>query len=33
MAQFINGVLFYSIREEAYNEATRERIDNIGSGE
>ncbi len=33
MAQFINGIVFYSVREEAYNEATRERIDNIGTGE
>ncbi|MDN3724097.1 hypothetical protein QRD02_06855 [Aequorivita sp. SDUM287046] len=33
MAQFVNGVLYYSLHEETYNEATRERIDNIGAGE
>lgn len=33
MMQFINGILYYSLHEETYNEATRERIDNIGSGE
>ena len=33
MAQFVNGILYYSLHEETYNEATRERIDNIGTGE
>ena len=33
MIQFVNGVLYYSLHEETYNEATRERIDNIGAGE
>lgn len=33
LAQFVNGILYYSLHEEAYNEATRERIDNIGTGE
>ncbi len=33
LAQFVNGILYYSLHEETYNEATRERIDNIGAGE
>ncbi len=33
MIQFVNGVLYYSLHEETYNEATRERIENIGAGE
>ncbi len=33
LAQFVNGILYYSLHEETYNEATRERIDNIGVGE
>lgn len=33
MAQFVNGILYYSLHEETFNEATRERIDNIGAGE
>ncbi|WP_026450168.1 hypothetical protein [Aequorivita capsosiphonis] len=33
LAQFVNGILYYSLHEETYNEATRERIDNIGTGE
>ena len=33
MLQFVNGILYYSLHEETYNEATRERIDNIGAGE
>lgn len=33
LSQFVNGILFYSLYEETYNEATRERIDNIGAGE
>lgn len=33
LAQFVNGILYYSLHEETYNEATRERIDKIGSGE
>ena len=33
MIQFVNGIIYYSLHEETYNEATRERIDNIGAGE
>ncbi|WP_310992059.1 hypothetical protein [Aequorivita marina] len=33
MAQFVNGILYFSLHEETYNEATRERIDNIGASE
>ncbi len=33
MAQFVNGILYFSLHEETYNESTRERIDNIGAGE
>ena len=33
LSQFVNGILFYSLHEETYNEAARERIDNIGLGE
>jgi len=33
LSQFVNGILYYSLYEETYNEATRERIDNIGAGE
>lgn len=33
LGQFVNGILYYSLHEETYNEATRERINNIGSGE
>jgi hypothetical protein len=33
MIQFVNGILYYSLHEETYNEATRERIENIGAGE
>jgi hypothetical protein len=33
MLQFVNGILYYSLHEETYNEATRERIENIGTGE
>ncbi|MBT0608401.1 hypothetical protein [Aequorivita echinoideorum] len=33
MAQFVNGILYYSIHEENYNELTRKRIDEIGAGE
>ncbi len=33
LSQFVNGILYYSLHEETYNEATRERIDNIGEGE
>jgi hypothetical protein len=33
LSQFANGILYYSLHEETYNEATRERIDNIGAGE
>lgn len=32
-SQFANGILYYSLHEETYNEVTRERIDNIGTGE
>ncbi len=32
-SQFVNGILYYSLHEETYNEVTRERIDNIGTGE
>jgi len=33
MIQFVNGILYFSLHEETYNEATRERIDNIGASE
>ena len=33
LSQFVNGILYYSLYEETYNEATSERIDNIGAGE
>jgi hypothetical protein len=33
LIQFVNGILYYSLHEETYNEATRERIENIGAGE
>lgn len=33
LIQFINGVLYFSLHEEVYNEAARERIEKIGSGE
>lgn len=33
MIQFVNGIIYYSLHEETYNEATRERIDNIGASE
>ena len=33
MIQFVNGILYFSVHEETYNEATRERIENIGAGE
>ena len=33
LSQFVNGILYYSLHEETYNEATRERIENIGAGE
>ncbi len=33
LAQFVNGILYYSLHEETYNEATRENINNIGAGE
>lgn len=33
MIQFVNGILYYSLHEETYNEATRERIENIGASE
>jgi len=33
LSQFVNGILFYSLHEETYNEAARARIDNIGLGE
>lgn len=33
LSQFVNGILYYSLHEETYNEATRERIANIGAGE
>ncbi len=33
LSQFVNGILYFSLHEETYNEATRERINNIGEGE
>lgn len=33
ISQFTNGVLYYSIYEETYNEYTRKMIDQIGAGE
>lgn len=33
LSQFVNGILYYSLHEETYNEAARKRIDNIGAGE
>jgi uncharacterized protein involved in cysteine biosynthesis len=33
LAQFVNGILYFSLHEETYNEKTRERIDQIGAGE
>lgn len=30
LIQFINGIVYFSVYEETYNEAARERIDNIG---
>ena len=33
LSQFVNGIIYYSLHEETYNETTRERIDNIGTGE
>lgn len=33
LVQFINGVIYYSVNEETYNEAARERINNIGRNE
>jgi Na+-transporting methylmalonyl-CoA/oxaloacetate decarboxylase gamma subunit len=32
LAQFVNGILYFSLHEETYNEKTRERIDQIGDG-
>lgn len=33
LSQFVNGILYFSLHEETYNEATRKRIDEIGAGE
>jgi len=33
LAQFVNGILYFSLHEETYNEKTRARIDQIGAGE
>lgn len=33
LTQFVNGVIYYSVYEEMYNEAALERIDSIGSDE
>ena len=33
LAQFINGILYFSLHEETYNQNTRSRIDQIGAGE
>lgn len=33
LVQFVNGVIYYSVHEETYNEAARERIENIGRNE
>jgi hypothetical protein len=33
LAQFVNGILYFSLHEETYNEKTRERIEQIGAGE
>ncbi|GHC53372.1 hypothetical protein [Ulvibacter litoralis] len=33
LAQFVNGILYFSLYEETYNENMRNRIDQIGAGE
>ncbi|MGB3342601.1 MAG: hypothetical protein WBA61_01690 [Aequorivita sp.] len=33
LSQFVNGILYFSLHEETYNEATRKRIDEIGASE
>lgn len=33
LVQFVNGVIYYSVYEETYNEAARERIEKIGASE
>ena len=33
LSQFINGILYFNLHEETYNENTRKRIDQIGAGE
>jgi len=33
LSQFINGILYFSLHEETYNEKTRERIEQIGTSE
>jgi uncharacterized protein involved in cysteine biosynthesis len=33
LAQFVNGILYFSLHEETYNQNTRARIDQIGKGE
>ncbi|GEQ85890.1 hypothetical protein ULMS_13980 [Patiriisocius marinistellae] len=33
LAQFVNGILFFSNHEETYNHHTREKIEQIGAGE
>ena len=33
LAQFVNGILYFSLHEETYNVETRKRIDEIGSSE
>lgn len=33
LSQFVNGILYFSVHEETYNEATRTKIDQIGAGE
>ncbi len=33
LSQFINGILYYSLHEKAYNTNTRNKIDQIGAGE
>jgi uncharacterized protein involved in cysteine biosynthesis len=33
LSQFINGILYFNLHEETYNETTRKRIDQIGASE
>lgn len=33
LSQFVNGILYFELHEETYNQNTRKRIDQIGAGE